>query len=68
VSDNVEQRFEPDIYIHTHIRALNMKIPRPCMSTCVCWIVEIVTGEYWPEDDLEKSETCSHSRVLMVVC
>ena len=26
------------------------------------------TGKYWPEDGLEQTETCSHTRVLMIVC
>ena len=26
------------------------------------------TGKYWPEDGLEKTETCSNTRVLMIVC
>jgi len=26
------------------------------------------TGKCWPEDDLEKTQTCSQSRVLLIVC
>jgi len=26
------------------------------------------TGECWPEDGTEKTEKCSQSRVLMIVC
>jgi len=26
------------------------------------------TGKYWPEDGLEKIETCGHTRVLIIVC
>jgi len=26
------------------------------------------TGICWPENGLEKTETCSHAKVLMIVC
>jgi hypothetical protein len=39
-------------------------------SSAQCFPVEgtIGTGKCWPEGGLKKTETCSHIRVLMIVC
>jgi len=34
----------------------------------LCTLIVPSAGTCWPEDGLEETETCSHTRVLMIVC
>jgi hypothetical protein len=34
----------------------------------LCTLIVSSAGTCWPEGGLEKTETCSHTRVLMIVC
>jgi hypothetical protein len=39
-----------------------------CAVSYVFTLMAPSTGKYWSDDSLQKTKTCSYTRVLMIVC